>query len=144
MRHFVANIWRRQKKKEVVHKLKSLCGSRSKEKFEETLVELQKVLNARAKSWLEDQMPQRDKWALTFNARGLRYSMMTINSSESFNKVFKGIRAVPVLCIVEYLFRKCNEYFVNRWNIAKCPKRNGVELVENTWISQTGRRASIA
>jgi hypothetical protein len=27
-----------------------------KEKFEETLAESQKVLNARAKSWLEDQM----------------------------------------------------------------------------------------
>jgi hypothetical protein len=54
MRHFAANIWRRQKKKEVVQKLKSLCGRQTKEKFEETLVELQKVLNARAKTWLED------------------------------------------------------------------------------------------
>jgi hypothetical protein len=66
MRHFATNIWRRQKKKEVVQKLKSLYGCRTKEKFEETLVELQKVLNARAKSWLEDQMPQREKWALAF------------------------------------------------------------------------------
>jgi hypothetical protein len=54
MRHFAANIWRRQKKKEVVQKLKSLCGRQTKEKFKETLVELQKVLNARAKTWLED------------------------------------------------------------------------------------------
>jgi hypothetical protein len=44
---------------------------------------------------------------------------MTINSLESFNKVFKGIRAVPVSGIVEYSFRKCNEFFVNQWNIAK-------------------------
>jgi hypothetical protein len=61
MRRFVANIWRRQKKKEVVQKLKSLCGCRTKKKFEETLAELQKVLNAGAKRWLEDQMAQRDK-----------------------------------------------------------------------------------
>jgi hypothetical protein len=40
MRHFAANIWRRQKKKEVVQKLKSLCGCRTKEKFEEMLAEL--------------------------------------------------------------------------------------------------------
>jgi len=113
MRHFAANIWRRQKKKEVVQKLKSLCGCRTKEKFEEMLVELQKVLNARAKSWLEDQMPQRDKWALAFNAGGLWYDMMTTNSLELFNKVFRGIHAVPVSGIVEYSFRKCNEYFVN-------------------------------
>ena len=48
--------------------------------------------------------------------------MMTTNCLESFTKVFKGIRAVPVSGIVEYSFRKCNEYFVNRWNIAKAPK----------------------
>ena len=102
--------------------MKSLCGCQTKEKFEETLAELQKVLNARVKSWFEDQMPQRDKWALAFNAGGLRYNVMTTNSSESFNKVFKGIRAVPMSGIVEYSFRKCNEYFVNRWNIAKASK----------------------
>jgi hypothetical protein len=122
MRHFAANIWRRQKKKEVVKKLKSLCGCQTKDKFEEMLGELQKVLNGRAKSWLEDQMPQREKWALAFDAGGLRYGMMTTNSSESFNKVFKGIFVVLVSGIVEYLFNKCNEYFVKRWNIAKASK----------------------
>jgi hypothetical protein len=105
-----------------VQKLKSLCGCRTKEKFEETLAELQKVLNARVKRWLEDQMPQRDKWALSFDTKGLRYGVMTTNSSELFNKVFKAIHAVPVLGIVEYSFRKCNEYFVNQWNIGKVSK----------------------
>jgi hypothetical protein len=96
-----------------VKKLKSLCGCQRKEKFEEMLAELQKVLNGRAKSWLEDQMPQRDKWALAFDVSGLHYGVMTTNSFESFNKVFKGIRAVLMSSIVEYSFRKCNEYFVN-------------------------------
>jgi hypothetical protein len=40
MRHFAANIWRPQNKKEVVQKLKSLCGCRTKDKFQETLAEL--------------------------------------------------------------------------------------------------------
>jgi hypothetical protein len=44
-----------------VQKLKSLCGCRTKKKFQETLTELHKVLNDRVKRWLEDQMPQRDK-----------------------------------------------------------------------------------
>jgi transposase-like protein len=123
MRHFAANIWRQQKKKEVVQKLKSLCGCRTKEKFEETLAELHKVLNGRAKRWLEEQMPHRDKWALAFDARGLRYGVMTTNSSESFNKVFKGIRAVPVLGIVEYSFRKCNEYFYESMEHSKRVQR---------------------
>jgi hypothetical protein len=67
-------------------------------------------------------MPQRDKWALAFNVSSLRYGVMTTNSSESFNKVFKGIRVVLVSGIMEYSVRKCNEYFVNRWNIAKASK----------------------
>ena len=71
---------------------------------------------------VEVTMPQRDKWALAFDVGGLRYGVMTTNCSESFNKVFKGIRAVPVSGIVEYSFRKCNEYFVNQWNIAKASK----------------------
>jgi hypothetical protein len=58
-------------------------------------------------------MPQREKWALAFDVRGLRYGVMTTNSLKLFNKVFKGICAFPVSGIVEYLFRKCNEYFVN-------------------------------
>jgi len=145
MRHFAANIWRRQKKKEVARKLKSLCGCRTKEKFEETLAELQKVLNARAKRWLEEQMLQKDKWALVFDAGGLRYDVMTTKSLESFNKVFKGIRAVLVSLIVEYSFRKCNEYFVNRWNIAKASKdkwgrtgRKHLDLSEMIASNQVG------
>jgi hypothetical protein len=67
-------------------------------------------------------MPQREKWALAFDAGGLRYDVMTTNSSESFNKVFKGIHAVPMSGIMEYSFNKCNEYFVKRWNVAKASK----------------------
>jgi hypothetical protein len=95
MRHFAANIWRRQKKKEVVQKLKSLCGCQTKEKFEETLVELHKVLNARAKRWLEDQMSQRDKWAPAFDAGGLRYSFMTINSLKIVQQSVQGYPCSP-------------------------------------------------
>jgi hypothetical protein len=109
------------------------------------LAELQKVLTAKAKTWLEDQMPQKDKWALAFDARGLRYGVMTTNSSELFNKVFKGIRVVLVSGIVEYLFRKCNEYFVNRWNIAKESKekwgragRKHLDLLETIASNQVG------
>jgi hypothetical protein len=90
-------------------------------------------------------MPQRDKWALAFNVGGLRYDVMTTNSSESLNKVFKGICAVPVSGIVEYSFRKCNEYFVNRWNIAKTSKekwgragRKYLDILETIASNQVG------
>jgi hypothetical protein len=90
-------------------------------------------------------MSQREKWALAFDTGGLRYDVMTTNSLESFNKVFKGIRAVPVSGIVEYSFRKCNEYFVNRWNKANQSKetwgkvgRKHFEIVEMISNNQVG------
>jgi hypothetical protein len=145
MRHFAANIWRRQKKKEVVQKLKSVCCCRTKEKFDNKLDELDKLLNDTAHNWLKDQMSQREKWALAFDTGGLRYGVMTTNCSESFNKVFKGIRAVPVSGIVEYSFRKCNEYFVNRWNKANRSKetwgkagRKHLEIAEMISNNQVG------
>jgi hypothetical protein len=90
-------------------------------------------------------MPQRDKWALAFDAKGLRYDVMTTNSSESFNKVFKGIRAIPVSGTMEYSFSKFNEYFVNRWNMAKASKekwgragRKHLDLSEMITSNQVG------
>jgi hypothetical protein len=71
---------------------------------------------------------------------------MTTNSSESFNKVFKGIRAVLMSSIVAYSFRKCNKYFVNRWNIAKASKekwdragRKHLDISETIASNQVGK-----
>ena len=44
---------------------------------------------------------------------------MTTNSSESFNRVFTGVRSLPVSGIIEFSFYKCNEYFVKRWELAQ-------------------------
>ena len=83
-------------------------------------------------------MHQRDKWALAFDARGLWYGVMTINCLELFNKVFKGIHAVPVLGIVEYSFRKCNEYFVNQRNIAKVSKEKTLGSLRDDSFQPSG------
>ena len=37
---------------------------------------------------------------------------MTSNMAECFNKVLKGVRALPVTAIVQYTFDKMNEYFL--------------------------------
>jgi hypothetical protein len=42
---------------------------------------------------------------------------MTTNSSESFNRVFTGVRSLLVSGIVEFSFMKCNKYFVKRWEL---------------------------
>lgn len=45
----------------------------------------------------------------------MRWCIMTTNYSESLNAVFKGIRSRPVSGIIEYSFKKCNVFFVDRW-----------------------------
>jgi hypothetical protein len=70
-------------------------------------------------------MEQKAKWALAYDEGGFRYGIMTTNSLESFNRVFTGVRSLPVSRIFEFSFQKCNEYFVERWDLAQ---RNIVEL----------------
>jgi hypothetical protein len=64
-------------------------------------------------------MEYKTKWALAYDEGGYRYVIMTTNSLESFNRVFTGVRALPVFGIVEFSFHKTNEYFMNRWTIAQ-------------------------
>jgi hypothetical protein len=118
-RHVAANIWKKQRSKEVIARLKALCKVKEKKKFETRLKELEKVLIDDAKSWLLEQLPKKSKWSLAFDEGGSRYRIMTTNISEVFNFVLKGIHALPVCGIMGYTFHKCNEYFVNRWEKAR-------------------------
>lgn len=62
---------------------------------------------------IESSLLDKELSARTFNPNGHRYSFMTSNMAEVFNKVFKGIWSLPVIAIVAYSFHKCNEYFLN-------------------------------
>jgi hypothetical protein len=68
---------------------------------------------------LFEQLPEKSKWTLAFDNGGSRYGIMTINISEVFNFILKGICALPISGIVDYTLHKCNEYFVNRWEKAR-------------------------
>jgi hypothetical protein len=97
--------------------LKALCKVKKEKKFEARLkeLELEKILNNDAKTWLFEQLPEKSKWALAFDDGGSQYGIMTMSISEVFNFVLKGIRSLPASGIVDYTFHKCNEYFINRW-----------------------------
>jgi hypothetical protein len=114
-RHFTVNIWKKQRSKEVIVRLKALCKVKEEKKFEARLKELEKILNDDAKAWLFEQLLEKSKWALAFDEGGSRYGIMTMNISEVFNFVLKGICSLPICGIVDYTFNKCNEYFVSRW-----------------------------
>jgi hypothetical protein len=113
--HFATNIWKKQRSKEVIVRLKALCKVKEEKKFEARLKELEKILNYDAKAWLFEQLPEKSKWALAFDESGSQYGIMTMNISEVFNFVLKGIYSLLVYGIVDYIFHKCNEYFVSRW-----------------------------
>jgi hypothetical protein len=80
---------------------------------------LEKILNEDAKAWLFEQLLKKSNWALTFDEGGSRYGIMTMNISEVFNFVLKGICSLNVSSIVDYNFHKCNEYFMSRWKKAR-------------------------
>ena len=70
MRHFAANMWRHQKKKELIRKLKLLCSVRTEKGFEEKLADLEKEMNDTAKEWLKGEMVDKDKWAFAYDEGG--------------------------------------------------------------------------
>ena len=76
-------------------------------------------MNETAKEWLKGEMVNKDKWTLAYDEGGKRYDIMTTNNAESLNNIFRGIRSRPVAGIVEFSFKKLNEYFVDRWGKAR-------------------------
>jgi hypothetical protein len=44
-RHFATNIWKKQRSKEVIVRLKVLCKVKEEEKFEDRLKVLEKIIN---------------------------------------------------------------------------------------------------
>jgi transposase-like protein len=68
--HFAANIWKKQRSKEVISRLKTLCKVKEEKKFEARLKELEKILNDDAKAWLFEQLLEKCKWTLTFDEGG--------------------------------------------------------------------------
>jgi hypothetical protein len=117
--HFAANIWKKQRSKEVITRLKSLCKVKVEKKFEARLKELENIFNDDANAWLFEQLLEKSKWALAFDEGDSRYRILTTNISEVFNFVLNGIRSLPISGIVDYTFHKCNDYFVNRWEKAR-------------------------
>jgi hypothetical protein len=65
--HFAINIWKKQRSKEVIVRLKVLCKVKEEKKFEARLKELEKILNEDAKTSLFELLLEKSKWALTFD-----------------------------------------------------------------------------
>jgi hypothetical protein len=107
--HFAANISKKQQSKKVITMLKPLCKVKEEKKFVARLKELKKILNDDANAWLFEQLMEKSKWAPAFDEGDSRYGIMTMNISEVFKFILKGIHSLPISGIVDYTFHKCNE-----------------------------------
>jgi hypothetical protein len=68
-------------------------------------------LDAKGQAFLNRHTQDRTKWERAYDENGWRYGQMISNMAECFNKVLKGVCALPVTAIVRYTFDKLNEYF---------------------------------
>jgi hypothetical protein len=62
--YFTANIWKKQRSKEVIVRLKALYKVKEEKKFEARLKKLEKILNDNANAWLFEQLLEKSKRAL--------------------------------------------------------------------------------
>ncbi|KAE8804870.1 hypothetical protein D1007_19109 [Hordeum vulgare] len=65
-----------------------------------------------ALEFLNRHIELRAKWARAYDEDGRRSGQMTSNMAECFNRVLKGVRALPVTTIVQYTFDKLRAYFL--------------------------------
>ena len=106
--------------------------SKAERAFKRSLVSLEKVMNGEVKAWIQNEMGNKEKWVAAFDDGGWRYGVHNTNISEVLNKVFKGIRAMPVSAIIECSFYKLNLYYVHRWQKA------GIHLENNDMWRKMG------
>jgi hypothetical protein len=60
----------------------------------------------------------REKWCLLFDKGGVRHGIMTTNFVEVYNTILRGVRAQPLVGIIEFFFYRTMKYFLDRANAA--------------------------
>ena len=114
MRHFCSNFYRACGNKDLTDDLQDCCQAYTDRRFTRLYLRLlhNSKLNDKGQNFLNNHIQKNHLWARAFDEGGRRYGQMTSNMAECFNKVLKGVRALPVTAIVQYTFIKMNEYFL--------------------------------
>ncbi|KAE8821244.1 hypothetical protein D1007_00628 [Hordeum vulgare] len=100
--------------KELADDLQDCCQAFSDKRFARLYNALlaNKKLDAGGLEFLNRHIQLRPKWARAYDEDGRRYGQMTSNIEECFNRVLKGVCALPVTAIVQYTFDKLRAYFL--------------------------------
>ena len=115
MRHFVSNFYRACGNKELSDELQDCCLAFTARHFKKLYDKIFRLATPWGKEFLTRNLKDRNKWSRAYESQGMRYGDMTSNMAECFNKVLKGVRALPVSAILEYTFIKMIEYFL-KWS----------------------------
>jgi hypothetical protein len=77
--------------------------------FKNKLEDLERRTNEKGKEFLKGLMGEKEKWAPSYDKGGKHCGYMTINMTEIFNSIWRGVRSLSVIVIASFTFYKCNE-----------------------------------
>ena len=110
MCHLASNFMTHFKDKLVKNLVCRAALATTQRKFNRHTTTIERI-NSEAQQWLK-AIPL-ELWALSHDG-GRRYGIMTTNMSEVFNSVFKGVRNLLIIALVQLTFFRLNSYFVSR------------------------------
>jgi MULE transposase domain len=119
-RHICQNFQRHFKDKKLTKRVRFAIRQNQPRKFQMRMRMLEQK-NPKAVKWLNDigrvdenHDPRYDLWAYSYDQGGRRWKILTTNSPELLNNVFKEARELPVTSIIEITFYKSVKYFTKR------------------------------
>ena len=83
--------------------------------------------------WIENE--PKEKWCLMFDEGGARHGIKTTNFAEVYSAVLRGVRALPLVGIIEFYLYRTMKYFYERSNAAHEAMRN-IHLVYSTKMTE--------
>ncbi|VFQ71478.1 unnamed protein product [Cuscuta campestris] len=130
LRHVRSNFHSKFRSKKLKNMMYNAGKTPSISEFEHTLLEITSK-NQEAYNWL--MAIPKHMWALSHDEGGARYGITTTNSSESFNRVLKGCRCLPVFAIVRFTYDKLVKLFVDRRTNGYLWQQSGYNFPMNVW-----------
>jgi hypothetical protein len=83
--------------------------------------------------WIQNE--PKEKWSLLFDKGGARHGIMTTNFAEVYNVVLRGVRAQPLVSIIEFFLHRTMKYFLERANAAHAAMQDP-QKVYSTWMTE--------
>ncbi|CAN1841840.1 hypothetical protein LINPERHAP1_LOCUS36640, partial [Linum perenne] len=112
VQHFLRNYNDTFHNTEMKNRIWSVARTFQVRKYTQRINELEQLEgNHASANWIYHHDPKH--WTMSHD-EGHRYGITTTNMVESLNGVYKGIRGLPILALVQHILWHTNKYFTNR------------------------------